>query len=253
MRRPFAHCLAPIAALLVVGTSPFVCAEAWAEEKTDEKRPAVVRHRLFVNDGNLEAALAIGTTPVNHLTRHLALDAAFGWNLTETWALQLRATYAFSDHTQTALDAAQAIRSSDPTVRFRTVDDFEDLWTLRWSALALGRWMPVYGKLSLFSALPVHFGLYLTVGVGIGGLNRDSLVIECLSETSLKPLFMGAIGLRLYLTRLVSLNVEVGDRFFMDSHRVDIDRLTPGDMGTEASSPGLTHLVLVTIGATLSF
>ncbi|MBQ4334513.1 MAG: hypothetical protein IJC63_04000 [Myxococcaceae bacterium] len=53
MRRPFAHCLAPIAALLVVGTSPFVCAEAWAEEKTDEKQPAVVRHRLFVNDGNL--------------------------------------------------------------------------------------------------------------------------------------------------------------------------------------------------------
>ena len=253
MRRPSAHRLALLFAILIAGACPNALADARAAAGADEERPAVVRQRLFVNDGNFEAALAIGATPVNHLTRHLAIDAAFGWNLTETWSVQLRATWAFSDHTQTALDAAQAIRSSDPSVRFRTVDDFEDLWTLRWSAIALARWMPVYGKLSLFSALPVHFGLYLTAGVGVGGLNRDSLVLEGLSETSLKPLFMGAIGLRLYLTRLVSLNVEVGDRFFMDSHRVDIDRLTPGDMGTEASSPGLTHLVLVTIGATLSF
>ncbi len=240
---------APALALLIASSCLLLPEVAAA----DAAAPAVVRERLFVNSGNLEASLAIGTTPVAYLTRHLALDAAIGWNAAETWSIQVRGTYAFSWHTQTADDAAAAVTSSDPAIRFREVDDFEDLWTLRWSALAVGRWMPIYGKVSLFAALPVHFGLYLAAGVGLGGFERDSLVLADLRQTALRPLFLGAIGLRLYLTRLVSLNLEVGDRFFPDSYRVGIDRLVQGDMGKAAGSPGLTHLVFVTLGTTLSF
>ncbi|MDR0965425.1 MAG: outer membrane beta-barrel domain-containing protein [Myxococcales bacterium] len=219
----------------------------------DPDRPAVVRHRLFENDGKFEASLALGFTPVTYLTRHVALDAGAAWNLTETWSIHLRGAYAFASHTQTADDASATLLSSDPSIRFRRVDDFEDLWTLRWSALAAGRWMPIYGKLSLFSALPAHFGLYLLAGVGVGGFERDSLVLADMSESAVKPLFIGAIGARLYLTRHVSLNLEVGDRIFPDSFRVEIDRLTPNDTGKDAGSPGLTHLVFVSLGLTLSF
>ena len=228
---------------------PLLSAPAWAGAEA----PAVVRQRLFVNDGNAEASIAIGTTPVTYLTRHLVLDGSVGWNVAETWSIQVRGTYAFSWHTQTADDASTAVLSSDPSIRFRKVDDFEDLWTLRWSAMAVGRWMPIYGKFSLFSALPVHFGLYLAAGVGVGGLERDSLVFADLHETALRPLFLGALGLRLYLTRLVSLNLEVGDRFFADSYRVDIDRLSEGEMGKDAGNAGLTHLVFIALGITLSF
>lgn len=244
---------APLLALLFVPALASLCPLLSGTAVADSEAPAVVRQRLFVNDGDFEASLAIGATPVTFLTRHLALDGTLGWNVAETWSIQVRGTYAFSWHTRTADDASAAVTSSDPTVRFRQVDDYEDLWTLRWSALAVGRWMPIYGKVSLFSALPVHFGLYLAAGVGVGGLERDSLVIADLHETTLRPLFFGALGLRLYLTSLVSLNLEVGDRFFADSYRVEIDRLSEGDTGQDAASPGLTHLVLVTLGVTFSF
>ena len=226
---------------------------ALASAPEPAEAPAVVRQRLFTNDGRIEVALAVGFTPVARLTRHGAVEAALGWNLSETWSLHLRGGYAFSGHTEAADDAGQAVLASDPTVRFKRVDDFSDLWELRWSALAAGRWMPIYGKFSLFAALPVHFGVYLVAGAGAGGFARDSLVVADLHETAVKPLFFGAIGGRLYLTRRLALNLELADRFFPDSYRVDIDRLDAGDTGRDAASPGLTHLVFLSLGASISF
>lgn len=238
----FAPALA--AALLVPAAS------AWAAEDAQEA-PEAVRNRRFTNEGKWEASVSLGVTPLSRLTLHGALDASFGWNFTEHWSVHLRGGWAMSRHTSAADDAEAALLAADPEQRFRSADDFQDLWELNWSALASARWMPVYGKLSLFSAAVVHFGLWISLGAGLGGFERRSLVSPALDQTAVKPLFWGALGFRFYVTQLLSLDLAFDARLFPDSYRSGIDRSAPEGSGTRRS--GLTCLSFISLGAAFSF
>ena len=230
---------------------PAASAASEGENEALEQRTEAVRNRRFTNSGRWEASVSLGVTPLSQLTLHGALDASFGWNFTEAWSVHLRGGWAFSRHTSAADDAEAAFLAADPEQRFRTADDFQDLWEMNWSALAAARWMPIYGKLSLFSAAVVHFGVWLSLGAGLGGFERQSLVSPVLDETAVKPLFWGALGFRFYVTELLRLDLAFDARLFPDSYRTGIDRSNPGGTGT--SKTGLTCLSFISLGAAFSF
>lgn len=242
----FAPALA--AALWVPAALP---AASEADADAEQAPPEAVQNRRFTNSGKWEASLSAGVTPVSRLTLHGALDASFGWNITEHWSVHVRGGWAFSRHTSAADDAEAAFQSADPQMRFRTADDFQDLWELNWSALAAARWMPIYGKFSLFSAAVIHFGVWLSLGAGAGGFERMSLISPSLDETAVKPLFLGALGLRFYVTQLFSLDLSFDARLFPDSYRVDIDRADPAVSGRRKT--GLSCLSFISLGAVFSF
>lgn len=226
-------------------------ATAFAQDAAPAAERQAVQNRLFSNEGKFEAALALGATPSARLVRHGALDLSFGWNFTEEWSVHVAGTYAFSSHTGAADDAAESIQTSDPAVRFKVADDFSDLWEMDWAATAAVRWMPFYGKASLFSAAVLRLGLWMKLGAGIGGFSRESLVSPVLDDDAVKPLFTGAIGLRFYATSFLSFDLAVDARLFPDSYMVSVDRTDPGHTGEEKG--GVTVLSFASLSAAFSF
>jgi outer membrane beta-barrel protein len=262
-----------------------------AAAQAAEPERVVVRNRQFATDGHFEGTVAAGTTIVNYLTDHTNLTGSLAYNLTEQFAFELSGGYALSRHTNVAEAAATEVVTADPTTQQKRVDDFSDLWQLGWSATGALRWAPIYGKLNIAAELPVHFQFYLLAGGGAGGMTRDSLVycignvdptkrksatcnpgdpnpynLAPLHSSAVKPLILGGVGMRFFLTKWAGLRLEVRDLAFPDSYRVGITRadsehdtgaLNGGEaaatQGRQADSPGFTHLVFVQLGASFLF
>jgi len=228
-----------------------------AEEALDH---AVVRNRLHRAAGRLELSPGVGFSLSDTLTHHTLLLGSLAFNVAESFAIEVRATYALTRHTGLAENVSRRFLSRDPTVGLRAVDDLANLWEMRWNALGGLRWAPIYGKLSLVSELPVHYQAYVWAGGGIAGLHRQSLVY-CLDVTSREqgtcnawltedrtsPLVSAAIGLRFFVGSQGALKLELRDCAFRDAYRVNIDRLDAEsglrDSGTLSTSAGMTHVV----------
>lgn len=219
--------------------------------EADGSEKQAVQNRRFSNDGKFEVALAFGTTPSPKLVRHETADLSFGWNFSRTCSIHLTGTYAFSGHTGAAKDAAEAIQSGDPSLRFKIADDFSDLWAMNWATTVSLRWMPFYGKISLFSAAVLRLGLWLKLGAGAGGFSKESLISPQLNENAIKPLFIGALGFRFYVTQFLSFDLAADLRAFPDNYNVSVDRMYPAKTGEEKK--GITLISLATVSVVFSF
>jgi len=247
----------------------------------------LVRNRLHSMEGRWELGLGAALTPVTYLTRHTRLSLSGAYHLSEQFSFEVSGGWAFSSHTSVAEAASLEIVRAELGSRYQVVDDFEDLWRMTWSGTAAMRWAPVYGKLNLASELPVHFQAYLFAGGGVSGFVRDSLVycvgspssrglavceagvagdanvLTPLSERAIRPVLMGGLGVRLFLTQRFSVQLEARDLSFPDSYRKDIDRARAetdvaakdgtAREGVRAESPGFTHLVFLQAGTSIVF
>ncbi len=238
-------------------------ASALAQDDVLEK--VVVRNRLYNVGGRTEVGLNLGFTILSRLTEHYNANAHFAYNLSETFAFEVRAGYAYSRHTSLAKDVEAAFAGNQS---IKDVDDLSDLWEMTANGSVGVRWAPMYGKLSLMAEVPVHFQAYLWLGAGGGQFKRQSLLIcvdgrtsgECgeyFTEQKVGPFASGALGLRFFLSSQHALKVELRDFSWPDSYLVDVPRdparTSRSPAGSNAPNPGVTNLVTVDLGYSFIF
>jgi outer membrane beta-barrel protein len=156
------------------------------------------------------------------------------------------------------------------------IDDFQDMWMMEWQALLMPRWTPIYGKLNLVTELPIHFQAYLTAGGGAVGLARESVAYcqngagadgsgrgsECrsyLEESKATWAASAGGGLRIFLSDLVLLRLELFDIVYPDEYRTGLSRrdAEQEQPGSEPQSgkveTGLTNVLMFNVGASVVF
>lgn len=252
-----------LAALSVAPASAFAQEEEAAEGELVER--VAVRNRLYSVDDRFEIGASVGFTLMSRLTEHYNFNATVGWNIAETFALEIKGGFAYSQHT------GLANRISTDFARNMSVPvaaDMKDLWEMTVNAVAGVRWQPIYGKLGLMAELPVHFQFYLWAGGGVGVFKRDSVVIcnqrqgnvcnAFYGESQVGPLVSLALGGRFFITPRHAVRLEVRDYSYLDSYRENINRAaalnpaTPDGNGTVVNA-GITNLVMVDLGYTFLF
>lgn len=242
-------------------------ASAWADEVLER---VVVRNRLYDMAGRLELAPDVGFSLVDRLTSTVTVGGGAAINVADWLGFEVRAAYGITRHTGLADRISAKFLTRDPAQGIQRVDDLANLWEMKWNLMAGFRWSPIYGKLSLLSEVPVHFQAYAWLGGGMGGFHRES-VVYCLAVASredgtcsnwltddrVSPVGSGAVGLRFFTGQKGSIKIELRDFVYSDSYRVDIDRVAAesGDRtsGTPASSPGLTHVMVLDVGYAFIF
>ena len=277
-RSPALRVLPVLLAAVALLAPPLARAAATADDSKVEK--IVVRNRLHTVKGKFEVSPGVGFTLTNKLTEHTNFELGLGYNLFETFAVELRGGYALggltsvSEQVQTEIYADSPVIGGTAVPKNATPNDFADLWQLQWQALILPRWQPIYGKLNLATEVPIHFQVFLTAGGGYVGLHRESIVYcqnggtgrgaECaeyLQEDRQDVAFGAGGGLRFWAYEDIQLKIELFDLAFFDDYREQVSRAeaekeAPGAepaQGTMASNPGLTHLIFLNIGATFLF
>ena len=249
---------------------------ALAQESLEK---VVVRNRLYTVGGKFELGANVGFTMVDALTTHTNFTLDLAYNVSDAFGFELLGGYAYSKHTgladQISTDVMAATVSPScgagacgwPTV----VNDMANLWEMKTNAIAGIRWSPIYGKIGLLAEIPVHFQAYVWLGGGVGQFSRTS-VVYCLNragpgvnqgdcntwENEQKVTWIGsaAFGLKLFLAEHHAIKLEARNYLWPDSYLIDIDRRigeANKQTGVQASSPGVTNLVLLDVGYTYVF
>lgn len=238
---------------------------ALATEEVVER--VAVRNRLYELGNRLEISPSAAFMLQNQLVDHVALTGSVAYNFINEFAVEGRMGYAFTRHTGLANDVANQLIVRDPNSDISRTDDLAGLWEMKYFGLLGARWQPIYGKLSLFSEIPVHFQAYLWAGGGAGGLYRTS-VVYCqgvtsratgcdtyLRENKIAPLGSAALGFRFFTHPQGALRAEVRNYLFPDSYRLDVDRRVAeagGETGANKVN-GVTALWLLDLGYTFLF
>src|SRR4051812_35639214 len=193
----------------------------------------VVRNRLFTTSGRFELGVNLGFSLLARLTDHYLFDATIAYNIGETFAIELLAGYAYSQHTSLADDVASKFAMNNA----KTADDLSDLWEMTANAMIGVRWQPIYGKIGIFSEYPLHFQFYVSVGAGGALLKRTSVVIcnhktgtmcdDYFSESRGSFVGTAAGGFRFFVPVVGfhhSIRLEVRDFLYPDQYYTQVDR-----------------------------
>lgn len=255
---------------------------AFAEEEGDELVEKVaVRNRLFSVEGRFEVGANVGFSLLSRLTEHYNFNASVAWNVKDWLALEVRGGYAFSRLTSLA-EQIQGDFFANTTIS--KANDAADAWRMNGHGVLGLRFQPIYGKINLVAELPVHFQLYFWIGGGVGGFQRESIVMcpdkaACTAyladgdgdgsadrlgptpfvvDTRVGPLASLALGFRFFVTSGHSLRLEVRDWSFLDSYFINIDRATssvgnPTSGGMASPNAGITNLMQIDIGYAFIF
>lgn len=248
-----------------------------AEEEGALVEKVAVRNKLFTTAGRFELGINLGFTALTQMTEHYTANLNVGYNIVETFGVELLAGGSYSRQTSLARDVAEQFHRTTS----RSADDLSNLWEMVANGTIGFRWQPLYGKIGgllqdVLLGNPIHFQFYVSLGGGVGYFKRASVVIcndtsvrtlgagECRSyyqENSVGPLVTAALGWRLFLPIIGnhhSLRVEVRDFSYLDTYYVNVDRPTawneanPTGNGTP-SSLGITNLVQVHVGYSYMF
>ena len=173
--------LIPGAALAAILVSGLVLPERIAFAAEPEQ--AAVRNRYYKDDGRFEIMFMSGISLANTLTSMYTPALNLAYHFDEVWAIELIAGYAAGGVTSLQAGAQNPTSGGKSTSVFqnsytqgRQYNDLANLWTMSGFNAQLGaRWEPVYGKLSLLTAAPIHFKWYLDADVGISQFSRNSL------------------------------------------------------------------------------
>jgi outer membrane beta-barrel protein len=248
--------------VLLLTAAPMTASAADADTALVEK--AVVRNRLFTTSGRFELGLNLGFSLLSRLTDHYLFDATVAFNISEVFAIEILAGWAYSTHTSLADDVASKFAMNNA----KTADDLSDLWEMTVNGTIGVRWQPIYGKIGIFSEYPLHFQFYVALGAGGALLKRTSVVIcnhktgstcdEYFTESRGSFVATGSAGFRFFVPVVGfhhSIRLEVRDYLYPDQYYTGVDRAAAlanpaGDPtgGGKLVQAGVTNLVQFHIG-----
>lgn len=261
-----------------------------------EPDSTVVKNRLYAASGRLELGVnyEFGLANTETATQGPVLD--IGYHVSEAWAIDLLLGYMFGGPTDLAGQAqcpgspnasggnaqcpntpsAKSVFSNVATTTTATgLSDAPNLWTLNGLTAQVGvRWEPLYGKLSLLTALPVHFKWYLGLDGGIAQFSRDSLGFctsyntttnDCnknsdgsymtLQERKFSWLASASTGLRFIFLRNAALTAGLREYVWGDSYRVHFTAadFSPSPKASIATQSGITPSLFADLGLSWTF
>ena len=200
------------------------------------------------------------------LTEHYNFQANVGYNIVDSFAVELRAGWAYSRNTSLTTRVREQLLATS----VGSFSDVSGLWRMSVNGAIGARWQPIYGKISLVAEVPVHFQLYLWAGAGGALLDRESAVLctqpvrgamntitacnEYLTEQKFAPVVSLAAGFRFFINEHHVVRIELRDWSYFDSYFENVPASNNGAQGgTLASSPGITNVVLIDLGYSFIF
>ena len=253
--------------LLALSALPAAAAD---DEALVEK--VAVRNKLFTTAGRFELGVNFGFAVLTQLTEHYTGNITVGYNIVETFGVELLAGGSYSRHTTLARDVADQFSTNTP----KTADDLSNLWQMVAHGVIGLRWQPLYGKIGgllqdVLLGNPIHFQFYISLGGGAGYFLRESLVVcnhktgttcdDYYDQATVGPIVTAALGWRLFIPVVGnhhSIKVELRDFSYLDTYLVGVDRASalnpnnPTGNGTEVGG-GITNLVQVQVGYSFMF
>ncbi|MBL8912049.1 MAG: outer membrane beta-barrel domain-containing protein [Archangium sp.] len=247
---------------------------AWAEGAPDEVVEKVaVRNRLFSVGGRFEVGANVGFSLLTRLTEHYHFNAAVAFNAKDWLAFEVRGGYAYSQLTSLG---EQVQSDFFKNMSIGTASDASDAWRMNAHGVLGVRLQPIYGKFNLVAELPVHFQMYVWLGGGVSGFERESLVMcpntaACSAYVAARagptpfvvdrrvgPVASVALGLRAFLTSGHAVRIEARDWSYVDSFFIGIDRATssasnPTSGGRASPTAGITNVVQLDLGYSFIF
>jgi outer membrane beta-barrel protein len=243
-------------AVLLLVAAPMT-ANAADDEALVEK--AVVRNRLFSTSKRFEIGLNVGFSVLSQLTDHYVFDINAGFNITDWFAIELLAGYAYAQHTSLADDVQSKFEMNNAT----SADDLRNLWEMTANGFLGVRFQPIYGKIGLFAEYPLHFQFYASLGAGGGLLTRTSTVIcnhvtsklsngkpnfttcdQFLQETKGSFIGTAALGMRFFVPVIGnnhSVRFEVRGFLWPDSFFTDVNREIAATNTNNPTGGGTLH------------
>ncbi len=280
--------LIPGVALAAIVASGFLLPARSAASAEPEQ--VAVRNRYYKDDSRLELTFQTGFSVANTLTQMFTPALNLAYHIDEVWAVELIVGYAVGGVTslQAGAQAPTATTGSPTPAKSvfyqagpptnRPYNDLPGLWTMNGFNAQLGaRWEPVYGKLSLLTALPIHFKWYLDMDGGISHFTRNSLyycsnydqsIQDCVKNTDGSGTYQTVqgdhwgwiasigTGMRFIFLEKAALLIGVREYFWYDTYQInftgdDFINKPNGTGGTTQS--GITPSLFVDIGLSWTF
>ena len=186
------------AAIALVLVWTFAVPEAYAQDEGGEgaqrRTVHVLQQRPFLQSLRVEVTPQFGYTINEVLTEYLQVGGTLRFHINEEIAIGGRYGHYFASET----DAFHQVQ-----------DDFAlfpEKSFIEWYAGGEVDYSPLYGKFILFGAATVHWNAFFTLGAGVTKTGAE------------KPLFTGMLGFgsRLFLTRWLTLNLEIKDFIYSE-------------------------------------
>lgn len=188
-----------------------VQSEARAEDDVLDRAP-VMRRYVEHRAGRSEIAAQFGTTFGDPYERNLLPGLRFDYHLKD-W-LTIGADLAVGVPVQTGMAKGIETKLSKPDNPY-----ILSASNLKYLGTAHVGVAPLVGKFVAFGALPLAFDVHVNLAIGMAGIGGDAVVTS--SSTSLAPSV--SAGVRLFLTHVVALNLDVGELFVKRSLAVNRD------------------------------
>jgi outer membrane beta-barrel protein len=206
--------------LLLVCLAPLA---AWAQEELEN--PGVV---LAVQDRtyrmNSELFLAVGVLPLDAFTKGISGQVSYTFHFSDSFAWQI-GRFLYSQNVATGLQS-QLTRDFgvNPTAFPQTI----------WIAGSDVMWTPIYGKFAWLNSSVAHFEIYGLAGVSVANQRVSSDIAAGTTSTQFLPGADLGIGWRFYISKAVSLRLEVTDNILF-------------------ASSGIQNIMVVNVGVAFNF
>ena len=232
-----------------------------AEKPVLEETVYVVQGKRFLTEGRFELTPQFALSVNDQFTAHTGLMISALYHLKENVAVEATAG-AFFWWDEGASGPRLGGRDTDLTVELRQKESLAPervkLYQFPYVAGANLQWSPLYGKVNVQDVVLGQFNLYLSVGVGVAGLQLEKLTpspdpnnrfVELKGlPIALTTTFGG--GLRFYFTDWLGVRVEVRD-YVMPLSVFQSGESAVAD--ADAPSFDVTNLVLTQLGVSFVF
>lgn len=197
-----------IFAVLVLLTAFLLPLTVAAQDSVESDGP-IVRRKLLYRSTRLEIAPQLAFTINDTFRRNILVGANVGFHLTNDWSLS--GTFGFGLlhlNSDLASNVEEALNDNE----LSTISYSE----IQWAADVGVYYVPVFGKFSLLKSASQNFDVH--IGVGFSAVNEVSISAgngEGDAELEgLRPGAFAAIGFRLFLSDMLSLNAIWKNRFY---------------------------------------
>jgi len=217
--------------LILVGTLLAPASLAWAESTTPDPlqgrkslqysdRVRAIPRRPLLKSGRVELTPRMGISLNDPYYFHATAGGSLTFFPSEFWGIGIGGNYFYA-----------ALQTQNlELVRQGMVANLADYELPSTFGFLEFHWIPIYGKLSLFSRGIFHYETYLTLGGGIHAQSTDLL----------RPAGVASVGQRLTLTEWCTFSVELRDFMYAGQYKV-----------YHEERPTISHYLVMSMG--LSF
>lgn len=198
----------------------------------------VLIDKRFGMAGRHQLTLEFSTAMATKYVDAIAIFGAYQYNFNDLFGLELGGGYFFGSEASIMKEVRKS--TGNGTIEPR----LSDLYQLQFLVGLEAVLTPIYGKMSFASEFDPGYDVFFLLGGGLAGTRRQfGVVLD--DGTSPKPVsyhskigpqFNFGVGLHVYLTKLISLRVELRDYFYPEPF--DIADHNPAEFSNATEEPG---------------